>query len=143
MKNKEKNAKEIIECAISGSGFSVDKDTGKISKCSSKVCTHCLFFTNIDKLCCELRKEWAEAEYIELKVFTEEEKALIRLLDEVKYIARDKNGNYFAYNYEPVKDEEQKIWRGDCIALYAMCSLKFDAIKWEDEKPTSREEILR
>lgn len=62
MKNKEKFAKEIIEVACSGGVLAMS--SGIIRKCTELPCRKCSF--NIDGIeCDEMRKTWAESEYIE------------------------------------------------------------------------------
>ncbi|MCI6511929.1 MAG: hypothetical protein MR435_03220 [Coprococcus catus] len=64
MKNKEKFAKEIVEIACSGEVLAVS--SGIIHKCAELPCQKCSF--NIDGIeCDEIRKTWAESEYVEPK----------------------------------------------------------------------------
>ena len=64
MKNKEKFAKEIIEVACSGGVLAMS--SGIIRKCTELPCRKCSF--NIDGIeCDEMRKAWAESEYVEPK----------------------------------------------------------------------------
>lgn len=44
MKNKEKDAKEIVELACDGYRVAVDKRTDKIVSCEDIPCSKCLFF---------------------------------------------------------------------------------------------------
>lgn len=145
MKNKEKFAKEIIQMAIDGYGFSVDKQ-GKPMVCDCLLCDKCLFQKYDDCVPkCErhLIKDWAESEYVEPKVFTEEEKAILRALPKVNWVARDENETVYFFAEKPVK--KTYVWDtvGDSICLVNWSDAKFSAIKWEDSEPTSREEILR
>lgn len=142
MKNKEKFVKEIVEIATCGNIIAVDKN-GKIMDCNPDACIRCIGGEVTD--CAKLIKQWAEAEYVEPKMFTEEEKALIRMLDKVQWVARDKSGALFGFPVKPEKGITQwglNVESGFVIMTY-LCSLKFSAIKWEDDEPTSREEILR
>lgn len=62
MKNKEKFAKEIVEIACSGGVLAMS--SGIIRKCVELPYHKCSF--NIDGIeCDEMRKTWAESEYIE------------------------------------------------------------------------------
>lgn len=64
MKNKEKFAKEIIEVTCSGGVLAMS--SGIIRKCTELPCRKCSF--NIDGIeCDEMRKAWAESEYVEPK----------------------------------------------------------------------------
>lgn len=102
MKNKEMSAKEIVESAIANDRFGVDRRTNKARSCSDLLCKDCLLNTGFKhgRTCYESRREWAEAEYVEPKVFTREEKAIISLLDKVKWIARDSTGVICGYTSE-------------------------------------------
>lgn len=146
MKNKEKYAKEIAESAIkSDHYFAYNKTLKTIVPCCETKCNDCLFHTG-EKLCVMNRLDWANAEYKEPKIFTEREKAFFTLFPEIQYIARDKNNKIFGYCRKPFKDEEEGWWvykGGGVIEIRFGDFLKFESIQWEDEEPTSREEILR
>lgn len=142
MKNKEKYAKEIVNSAIHGHAFGFDKRSKKIVSCSAQECAYCLFHD--DKLFCSLtRKEWANAEYKEPKIFTDREKAFVKLFPLIKYIARNMDGDLYMFASKPKKGNS--TWRAvDGYAWWIqdfMC-LNFNSITWNDEEPTSREEIL-
>lgn len=144
MKNKEKYAKEIVELAIEGTPLGFHKDLNKITPCYDIPCQNCLF--NGPRLCIITRREWANAEYIKPKQFTEREKAFVKLFPEIKYIARDKWGKLFAYKDKPEKYEDREEWFNcdDPDSFYEIhfWELKFNSIQWEDEEPTHRSEIL-
>ena len=146
MKNKEKYAKEIAELALKDAPLGFHKDLNKIIPCNGIKCQNCLFHG--PRLCSITRCEWANAEYKEPKIFTEREKAFITLFPEIQYIARDKNNKIFGYYRKPFKDEEEGWWvyKGggpdSVIEIRFWTLLRFESIQWEDEEPTSREEIL-
>ena len=156
MKNKEKFANEIVEVAIKNDMVSVDKQTGEILSCFGADCEKCLFFQPCSRpfTCRGMFSSWANAEYKESKykepkIFTEREKAFIKLFPEIQYIAKDENDKIFGYLQKPIKDEEEGWWTcdDDTDILFEISSsfgdlLKFESIQWEDEEPTSREEIL-
>ena len=102
MKNKEKFAKEIVEIAINSDSLSVSQD-GKMQRCSQSQCKNCIFYAGAGR-CCDKRKEWAESEYVAPKVFTEEEKAILRALPKVNWVAKDKNGDVYLFTHQPEKD---------------------------------------
>lgn len=141
MKNKEKFEKEIVELCINSDFISVNKKL-KVIPCDSNNCNNCIFIHG-NGSCSDKRKQWAEAEYVEPKVFTEEEKEFIRSCDKIKWLARDKEGNLYGYSDKPLKKED--FW--DCENFFfdisLITKLSFSLIKWEDEEPTIREEILR
>ena len=148
MKNKEKYAKEIAESAIkSDHYFAYNKTLKTIVPCCETKCNDCLFYTG-KKSCKINRLDWANAEYKEPKIFTEREKAFITLFPEIKYVARDSYGDLFAYTDKPQKFEG--MWdyfgynnRAATLKHITLWGLHFNSIQWEDEEPTSREEILR
>lgn len=78
MKNKEKFAKEIVEIAITGDAFGLNKCNNSLTACSFLRCLDCAFMGDDTGNCDIHTEQWAEAEYVESKVFTEEEKAVIR-----------------------------------------------------------------
>lgn len=150
MKNKEKYANEIVEVAIKNDMVSVDKQTGEILSCFGADCEKCLFFQPCSRpfTCRGMFSSWANAEYKEPKIFTEREKAFIKLFPEIQYIAKDEYDKIFGYLQKPIKDEEEGGWfcvDGPDIVFGINLGdlLKFESIQWEDEEPTSREEILR
>lgn len=145
MKNKEKFAQEIAEIAIEELWFALSKN-GEIVKCSGIGCRDCLF--NVERGCALKRVEWANAEYKEPKRFTNKEKGFIILFPEIKYLARDKNGALFAYTDKPQKDEGMWDYFGcnnpaASLKHITLWGLEFNDIQWDDEEPTSREEILK
>lgn len=146
MKNKEKYAKEIVEITINGHPFAYDTYFKRVVPCRDIQCVNCLF--NGMSSCLQGRLEWANAEYKEPRQFTVREKAFINLFPEIQYIAKDENDKIFGYLQKPIKDEEEGCWfcvDGPDIVLGINLGdlLKFESIQWEDEEPTSREEILR
>lgn len=144
MKNKEKYAKEIAEQTIQGHHFAFDKQSKRVVACSYIRCDDCLFHGVSS--CAQKILEWGNTECEESKRFTEREKAFITLFPEIKYIARDKWGKLFAYKDKPEKYEDREEWFNcdDPDSFYEIhfWGLEFNSIKWEDEEPTSREEIL-
>lgn len=142
MKNKEKFAKEIVEIAVNGFEIAVDKKSN-LTTCHSIKCTDCSFFGKHGS-CYDRLKQWAESEYVEPKVFTEEEKAILIALPKINWVARDRIGKIFLYTHKPAKSLD--FWTetdGDFIDISVFSDAKFSAIKWEDSEPTRREEILR
>lgn len=140
MKNKEKFAKEIVEVAITGQSVAVSNN-GRIGSFREIRCKDCKFANSED---CDVQlKEWAEQEYIEQKVFTEEEKAIFRALPNANWVARDMNGFVRIYKFKPTK--RKCGWASDeqSFDVKTFSDAEFSAVKWEDSEPTSREEILK
>ena len=68
------------------------------------------------------------------KKFTDDELCILRNIDKkYKLVARDKNGDLYAYPYRPMKGAT--YWgKGSHESLFTFNSL-FTEIKWEDEEP--------
>ncbi len=66
MKNREKYADFLIECAIRGTGVSVSKN-GELYNCMDLDCEDCLF-NDPSFDCAEMTRKWADAEYEESEV---------------------------------------------------------------------------
>lgn len=145
MKNKEKYANEIIEATVRGEHISVDKQSGKISPCFEADCEKCLFFrADPATLTCRgMFSSWANAEYKEPKIFTDREKAFVKLFPLIKYIARNRDGDLYMFASKPEKGNSTWEVVDGCTGWIQdfMC-LNFNSITWDDEEPTSREEIL-
>ena len=150
MKNKEKYANEIIDMALRDRRMAVNNETRKPCCCYDLECKDC-FFDNSNYIipqtsdgCTENRIHWANSEYVERKEFTEQEKAMVGALDKIKWVATDRNGETYGFINKPYKSTD--IWKSDniidSIFLSGYSSCEFKAIKWEDDEPTSREEIL-
>ena len=73
--------------------------------------------------------------------FTEDEKAILKVLlkEKYKWIARDKNGCLYVYASKPEK--VITIWEGSGLPMMPFNHL-FQFIKWEDDEPYSIEELL-
>lgn len=149
MLQKEKHEKIICEIALNGDTFGVSKMSNLPVACDSIRCEICLF----NEIGCALgRQAWLNSEYTEPKrIFTEEQKNFIRAFDKIKFLARDKIGSLWGYTIEPIR--KTNSWDTDnCDTicrkgisfqeLAFLTSIDFPQIKWEDKKPTSREEIL-
>ena len=75
------------------------------------------------------------------KEFTDEELCILRNIDKkYKLVARDKNGDLYAYPYRPMKGAT--YWgKGSHESLFTFNSL-FTEIKWEDEEPIYIDEYV-
>lgn len=139
MKNKEKFAKDILEIACNGDAIAVSKTTGKPNRCGNVVCEDCMRYTGRTG-CAEKRlREWAESEYIEKPVISKKDKAFLDcLVEDFKYMARDKINALYAYGKEPYKSNNGDCWGGNgrrYCALSHYVNVAFPMIKWEDDKP--------
>ncbi len=143
MLNAEKYRKEILNNY--SKGFSIID--GHIDDCESIACESCLFSHSKNDdgyLTCINRKvKWLLSEYKEPVKLTRLEYEVLKHYynDSYKYIARDENGGLFLYIAKPSKGSN--IWRSisDHHNLYDFRK-KFQFVKWEDEKPTSIQEVL-
>lgn len=143
MKNKEKDAKEIVELACDGYRVAVDKRTDKIVSCKDIPCSKCLFFDGHD--CDKQRREWAETEYIEKPVISKKDRAFLDfLMEKYKYIARDKNDILCAYETESFKKGAYWYWGdGSCFRLNPHFDIDFPMVKWSDFEPWLIEDLKR
>lgn len=142
MKNKEKNASKIIEIACKGHDFGVDKNTNEVVDCRGTPCPTCLFL-KMDN-CYKARRQWAESEYIEKPVISKRDRAFLEYLDkELKYIARDKNGNLMAYEHVCEKDEDGWLLDSGAIKSFFRLCVQFPMIKWEDSEPWLIEDLKK
>ena len=75
------------------------------------------------------------------KEFTDNELCILRNIDKkYKLVARDKNGDLYAYPYRPMKGAT--YWgKGSHESLFTFNSL-FTEIKWEDEEPIFIDEYV-
>ena len=144
MTNAEKRGKEILEQLCKTGNWAVENYTNKIMDCSPSPenCQKCIF-SSLNRTCWEAKAEWLNSEYKTKKHFSEADKAVLRVLDKVQWVARNKSGNVIAY-WEKPKKTHLNFWDSFMggINLTEATSAEFSAIQWEDEEPTSRAEIL-
>lgn len=77
------------------------------------------------------------------RVFTEEQKTALRKYSLIRYLARDKDGALWGYSHKPERTHDSWIGSGSGTYIYLGSSTTdFPQITWEDEEPTSCEEIL-
>ena len=143
MKNKEKFAKEIIDLACNSCRFGVDKYTGEIASCNYIPCRNCVFHNNAD--CSEVKREWAESEYIEKPVISKRDRAFLEYLDKkYEYIARDNNTWLYMYSAKPSKIHT--LWEAKskekCLCFNSFI-VEFPMVKWEDSEPWLIEDLKK
>lgn len=145
MKNKEKYANEIMEIAIKGQSIALDETTKTLFPCNFD-CDRCYFsgknYPDGSMDCRVNSNHWADSDCEEYKEFTEQEKAVIKATDKIKWVAKNKNGEIHGFTDKPCK--LTNIWQSNNMSIFlsGYCTCKFKAIKWKDDEPTSREEIL-
>lgn len=147
MTNFEKYKDEILKVLKTTNKPAITKDN-KIVPCFGTPCDECILYLKY-KGCSAGWEQWANAEYVEPKVFTEKEKAIIKSCENIKYVARDSDGNLYFYTSKPEFYSIGGFWSCADSFLSAngamarvLTNEPFDAIKSEDKEPTSREEIL-
>lgn len=143
MTNAEKRGKEILEQLCKTGDWAVNKDTNEIVGCilAKETCQGNCLFAKLN--CTTAKAKWLNSEYKTKKHFTEADKAVLRALDKVQWVARDEDGTVCGFCEKPHKGIV--IWRceTDVVSLSKFSTTaKFTDIKWEDEEPTCREEIL-
>jgi len=82
---------------------------------------------------------------------TEEERAILIMYLNVhwKYIARDGDGELYAYKNRPEKDEESGMWFCNGDVIYNIIKSEksfsnlFSFITWDDDEPYSIEDLLK
>ena len=154
MKNREKFTKEILDITCRGIHVAVCMVTQKPRECIGMSCKKCyLYKTNYpghkNTSCRENFVHWANAEYKEKKEFSEADKAFVRGVDKLNWFARDRNGVVYGYVDKPFKNSnvwwDVKVEVGDEYAVERVSSYTsatFEPLSWDDEEPTSREEIF-
>lgn len=145
MKNKEKFAKEILDIACKGQGVAMDTNTKRLCVCSIE-CKDCYFskynYPHNQGDCAKNLAHWANSEYREKKEFSEVDKALVKGLDKLNWLARDKSGDVWGFDNRPLKDKNYWLVDGDCWWVTRYSSATFEPLSWDDEEPTHRNEIL-
>ena len=141
MKNKEKYAKEIIDIACNGRDVAVCKSTGKPIDCVDIVCSKCSFAVGS---CTELRKEWAESEYIEKPVISKRDREFLEHINcNYKYIARDMRGGLCVFLGEPRKMNDCWVSTGEMRNGLKIFNIDFPMIEWGKPEPWLIEDLKK
>ena len=143
MTNAEKYKDAIMAQMCKTGAWAVDR-TGKIMSCALDNCAVCTF-SSTKNFCLNEKKKWLNAEAVGKKAFSEKDKEVIRALDKVQWVARDKDGRLCAYATKPFKNKAG-YWDGAAFMFTGVINnfstAEFAPVKWEDDEPTSRAEIL-
>lgn len=145
MTNAEKYKDAIMAQMCKTGSWALNK-SGEITPCDYTNCADCEFNIyrrrGIDqKRCVDATKEWLNAEV--KKVFSEKDKEVLRALDKVQWVAREKNGTICGYHNKPLKSRGTWLYSFDYPTNLAYLSTaEFSSVKYEDDEPTSRKEIL-
>lgn len=129
MKNRDKYAEELLNVACTGKKIAIDKRTMQIRSCAWFECVHCLLNEGDD--CGAKLAEWAESEYIEPAKISKKDRAFLDCLKDYKYMARDKNGDLYAYTTIPIRTTT--YWRGATCKNLCSLDIYFPMVKWSDE----------
>lgn len=146
MLQKYNKIDDIVDIAISGEGLAMDKDTMTLCACTGLGCVDCYFSTknypNSGIDCRHNIKNWLNTKCKETKNFSNDERKVLELFDNINWLARDKDGTLYGYIEEPFRYGDEWESYDICVRIDRFTSLKFSSIKSTDERPTSREEIL-
>lgn len=141
MTNFEKYKDEILEVLKTTNKPAITKD-GRIVSCFGTPCEECILYLKY-KGCSNGWEQWVNTEYVESKVFTDAEKAVFKACKNLQYAARDADGDLYFFAKKPSRIAPTSNWIGSgYIRSKNLTDEPFNAIKVEDEEPTSREEIL-
>ena len=116
------------------------------ASCGELGCEDCIW-NSVNGLCAGKKIEWLLAEHKEQPTITSNEKKLLELIEH-GYITRDKDGEIFFTNKEPIKGSDNWFFTGfdfkeKYIDLSVFKNVNFDFIKWEDEEPWVIEDLLK
>ena len=144
MKNKEKYAEHVLTFACDDGSFGVYEKTGEMERCTEMRCKECLFHGK-KETCHTSRRKWLESEYAEKLVISKMDRAFLEYLgEEYKFVARDENGELFAYKTQPRKWEAYCNWIGDGrLKLYVRFNVAFPMVKWENDEPWLIEDLKK
>lgn len=147
MTNYEKYKDQLMFILMDRIG--VDRKKGTPKSCAEVGCKNCRFYIKDDRRCNHRVAKWLNAEWLNAEVqikkeFTVEEKVFVSINDKIPYYVRDKKGRLCGCTEKPHKKDGE--WRTDnscrVTLVNEITSLPFFSIKWEDDEPTSRDEIL-
>ena len=142
MTNAERQGKDIVAQMCETGDWAVNKNTGEIMKCYGN-CHICKFYESYD--CADAKVKWLNAEYEPKREFSEGDRAVLRALEKVQWVAIDDDGLVFGYLVKPKKGVS--CWSSNsyeesiCISNFCT-SAQFLPISWDDDEPTSRKKIL-
>lgn len=123
MTNREKYAEQILDIAVTGHSFAINRN-GEVSSCGKVTCDECIFRKNkvTDSSCREKLKEWSEQEYVEPPVDWS------KVPVDTKVFVRDCDSAYWNHRYF-AKFEDGKIftWANGTTSFTAK---GFDDVTW-------------
>lgn len=118
------------------------KGNGSFGNCYNIGCKNCMF--NDKEGCTYALIKWMLSEYREPVKISKLEYGILEYLfknKQYKFIVRERNGYLYAYINKPRKYD--KAWQAlTCMRSMSLFDDLFQFIQWEDEEPTSIEEVL-
>lgn len=130
-----------------------DRIANKFCTCGGLACKNCVMHAiesdedrKIYVGCGHARTKWMLSEYKEAIVLTELEYKILKFLaDNTKhmYIARDKKGTLYLYDFEPRKSKVDEWWIGKGATPFTPFNKLFRFVMWENEELYSIKEILK
>lgn len=134
---------KFIEKRDAGSFTFSKGEEGKFWQCGGRRCSECGMSKERSN-CTVARLKWLLSEYKEPVKLTELEHGILEYLLEkrqYRFIVRERNDWLFIYKSNPKKEVDG--WQ----SLSMSCGLNpfnglFEFVKWEDEEPTSIQEVL-
>ena len=137
MKNWEKYEKEIKELGL---GFTIT-ESGEVDKCANINCAKCKFY-EIEGSCRMTVIRWLYEDYEEpnLKLTIAERIIVQAFYENNYYIARDKNGLLWIYDFKPVQYNSE--WGSSDDRMLRLDGKLFPFITWESGKSWSIEELI-
>lgn len=136
MKNWEKYEMGVN---LFGWDFGVTKK-GEMNNCIKMECEDCIL--NENDICSKRRIEWLYKEYEEPKPkLTIDEKVIVQSFCENNYyIARDKDGLLWIYDFKPVQHNSE--WGSADDSVLSLNDKLFQFITWESGKSWSIAELI-
>lgn len=136
MKNREKYKEELLDIACAGKRIAIDKQTMQIRGCEGLSCGNCLFSCGD---CDTKLAEWTESEYVEPVKISKKDRAFLDYLKDYKYIARDGDGELYAYITKPKKGIRN--WADARFKSLRGLDIGFPMVKWSDAEPWLIEDL--
>lgn len=128
MKNREKYAERILDIAVTGHPFAINRN-GEVNSCGKVPCDECIFRKNkvTDISCGEKIKEWSEQEYVEPAVDWS------KVPVDTKILVRDsETGQWSRIHFAKYENSIVFSWRNGCTS-YSAAGYD-DVIDWKYAK---------
>lgn len=140
MKNYEAFKEEIMMILVNDESLAV-RD-GKPGYCGEIPCECCDFRPEKLYVCGEAKRNWLNAEYVEMPKLTRREWHLCKAL-KTRYLARGENGALYLHEEKPHKSGGMWFSPGVIISVKNIMPDGFNFIQWQDEEPWSVEGLLK